>query len=292
MVEQPTRLAPGHRYLPKEDAAKLASEWAAEERRNNPSPPPPPRPKPPTPLTPAEKAARRRRERERAAAEKELGRQRLIQQIEFKEQRRKAQVLYKEAQEAKRQHEAWDPTPVARAMYDDQELRARAAIPGPGSYTPKSEPGIRLTVGRTIGGVGVDFESKTRSPGPAAYLPVHVPPPSGSTFGLPPKLRKGRFKGGEVPSAHDIGYMVDHLRDLPAPGHYHPRNHLARNRGFYMHRPKQASATSPSSTTPGPGTYNTAGNMIGKAPKFSGAGGKTSLDQAIHQVRACSERSN
>ena len=183
----------------------------------------------------------------------------------------------------KRLKDAFDPTPMPRKMYDDLGLAQAAEVPGPGSYSPRLRGkdssgctfGAAPFVSNADGQATVHYDRDAGSPdawrvktaasqpGPASYTPQS---PSrhnlGSTFGLSPKLRGEK----QVPSAHDMSKMVAHLRDLPAPDAYSPRE-LEHNKGFRMVPSKAKTmlehVEEEGRKVPGPGTYDLSGAFVG-----------------------------
>lgn len=218
-------------------------------------------------------------------------------ETEATEQKRRTRVF----QEAQKE-------PPRRKMYDDKELANKALVPGPGTYTPKLSHQVYKgyaggTGGKTFG-AGNNYKPTTKynkfqgssdyymeklaasQPSAASYSPRmessglgqgRTSHPSGTSFGLPPHLME-TYRHAEVPSAHDMERMVNHLRDNPGPGQHSPRD-PQRNLAFRMVDPgsgrafahaQAASARGTSSAasdsavsaappldkgTPGPGTY-------------------------------------
>ena len=107
----------------------------------------------------------------------------------------------------------------------------------------------------------------------------------GSTFGLPPELRGAK----DVPSAHDMSKMVEHLRDLPAPDAYSPRDPMAKNKGFRM-VPSKALSTleqvmQDAAKVPGPGRYESDGWLSSGRSTVMGSG------QVMSELDVTMERS-
>lgn len=172
----------------------------------------------------------------------------------------------------KRQADAFDPTPARRKMWDDRGLELASQVPGPGEYTPRlsNKDSATKTFGSGVGS-SIIWGSRTGSPqnwsikdakqtpGPASYSPQLTAQPQrstrSSTFGLPPHLSHGRV----APSAHDATTMVAHLRALPAPDAYSPRDPMAKHKGFRIKpstaRSKLEDVMLSAARIPGPGTY-------------------------------------
>jgi hypothetical protein len=78
----------------------------------------------------------------------------------------------------------------------------------------------------------------------------------GKSFGLPKELVGDK----PVPDAHDMSRMVRHLKDLPAPGAYSPRNAAEKNKGFYIRPSKTLTPLEiemlEAGSKPGPGAYS------------------------------------
>ena len=225
----------------------------------------------------AAKAAEMRARKERRVEEE---RRTLLKHLELQDGRLKQRTMMKQAAREKRIAEAFDPTPVRRKMYDDQMLEVAAQVPGPGTYVPgfgdKKEsigktfgpaPGLSTTssVIEINGTPGYDMSNTetwkllqaSRQPGPSTYSPLRPRHAAGTTFGLPPEQLKGGKES--IPSAHDMGKMVSHLKGLPGPGAHSPRL-PEKSRGFHM-RPSKALSTlekamEASAKIPGPGTYD------------------------------------
>ena len=207
----------------------------------------------------------------------------------------------------KRQADSWDPTPARRVMYDDKMCEDAKEIPGPGTYAPKimtkdKETGITFSTSpflvpgsaaaqaapplpdRDAGSLDA-YRVKVASqmPGPASYtVKLSDRGKGGSTFGLPPSLRKGRV----VPDAHDMSRMVKHLRDLPAPDAYSPRNPMAKNAGFRMFPPSGIAAPVDKDMVPGPGMYDLGSGLSSGRSTILRGGGKVKSDLDIEMDRA------
>lgn len=217
----------------------------------------------------------------------------LVKHIQEQDMRLRNTRLQKQAAARKRMEDAFDPRPAQRKMHQDTMLAMAAQVPGPGTYTPRLrvKDSSGCTFGATpfvsIGGgscsVVYDREAgspaawkvKTAAaqPGPASYSPSPSRRSMGSTFGLPPELRGGK----DVPSAHDMSKMVAHLRDLPAPDAYSPRNPVETNKGFRMVPSKAKTmlehVIEEGSKVPGPGKYDlSSGLSAGRSTILGGAG--------------------
>ena len=109
----------------------------------------------------------------------------------------------------------------------------------------------------------------------------------GSTFGLPPTLRGSK----PVPSAHDMGKMVAHLRDLPGPGAHSPRNPMEKNKGFRMVPSKALTnlemVIRDAGEVPGPGRYDLDGALASGRSASLGGGGlvKSDLEQQMERAK-------
>jgi len=260
-----------------------------------------------------EAAAKRQEKRDRASAAAEAEREALVKHLEEQDARLNRSRMHKEALMAKRQADAWDPTPARRVMYDDKMCAQKAEIPGPAEYSPRlmvkdSEAGKTFGASpfmhnssqtasqmsslpdRDAGSLDA-YRVKVASqmPGPASYSPRLTGNRGlgGSTFGLPPELRHGKV----VPDAHDMSRMVTHLRDLPAPDAYSPLDPMAKNKGFRMVQPlnsgRSSSSTRGEMVVPGPGTYNlSSGLSAGRATVLRGGGKvKSELDMEMDRAR-------
>jgi hypothetical protein len=255
----------------------------------------------------AAKAAEMRARKERRVEEE---RRTLLKHLELQDGRLKQRTMMKQAAREKRIAEAFDPTPVRRKMYDDQMLEVAAQVPGPGTYVPgfgdKKEsigktfgpaPGLSKTssVIEINGTPGYDMSNTetwkllqaSRQPGPSTYSPLRPRHAAGTTFGLPPEQLKGGKES--IPSAHDMGKMVSHLKGLPGPGAHSPRL-PEKSRGFHM-RPSKALSTlekamEASAKIPGPGTYDLdEGLAAGHSYSLAGRAGGTTADQAMEISR-------
>ena len=255
----------------------------------------------------AAKAAEMRARKERRVEEE---RRTLLKHLELQDGRLKQRTMMKQAAREKRIAEAFDPTPVRRKMYDDQMLEVAAQVPGPGTYVPgfgdKKEsigktfgpaPGLSTTssVIEINGTPGYDMSNTetwkllqaSRQPGPSTYSPLRPRHAAGTTFGLPPEQLKGGKES--IPSAHDMGKMVSHLKGLPGPGAHSPRL-PEKSRGFHM-RPSKALSTlekamEASAKIPGPGTYDLdEGLAAGHSYSLAGRAGGTTADQAMEISR-------
>lgn len=209
-----------------------------------------------------DKEAQRKLRRERAKAEEDRARDALVRHIQEQDRRLQNSRLQKEAAYQKRiagEVARRLATPARREMYDDRALALAQQVPGPGQYTPRlqSKDNAGTTFGAApfakqgdpAGDGGLSggpssastvydrdagspdawrVKAAAAQPGPASYSPNRPRGACGSTFGLPPELRGGKV----VPPAHDLTNLVNHLRDLPAPDAYSPRNPMEKNKGF------------------------------------------------------------
>lgn len=254
-----------------------------------------------------EAAAARALKRERADTQAMAERDALLVHLKEQDDRLNKTKLHKQALEQKRLADAFDPKPARRTMYDDKMCAQAAEVPGPAEYNP------RLTMkdsegGKTFSSVPFASFSTTGSqvstlpdrdagsldayrvkvasqmPGPASYSPTLGAKrgTGGSAFGPPPERQSGK----PVPSAHDVGWMVAHLKDLPAPDAYSPRR-APSALGFRMGPPPSGTVSVASSTragvVPGPGTYDLSkGLSPGRATLIRGSGKvKSELDIAM-----------
>ena len=246
-------------------------------------------------------AAQRKLKRERAAARAEAEREALVKHLEEQDARLKMSKLKKEAIMQKRQLDSFDPTPARRVMYDDKMCADAAEIPGPAQYSPRvraiTESGI-IFAGSVLGTGSIPdrdagsldsyrVKIASQQPGPASYDPKLSSQRGmgGSTFGLSPELRHGKV----APSAHDMGRMVAHLRDLPSPAAYSPRDPQPANRAFRMMQPvggRPVSNPKPPQV-PGPGTYSLEkGLSSGRSVTVTGRGNcKSELDMVMDLAR-------
>ena len=223
-------------------------------------------------------------------------------------------ALQKEVAREKRLADQYDPRPARRKMYDDNALSMAAQIPGPGTYTPRLQG--KDSCGKTFGATPFASQSGTGAaggsqvydrdagsldaykvkvaamqPGPASYSPERPRGSQGSTFGLPPALRElpGRHK--IAPDAHDMAKMVSHLRDLPAPDAYSPRDPMQKNKGFRIVPSKAPSmleqVVQEAQKVPGPGTYDlTTSLSTGRSSVIGGGGNvKSELELAMDLAR-------
>ena len=187
--------------------------------------------------------ARRKERQQRAKDAEENEKNALALHLAEVDQRLLVNQLRKEAERQKRQADAWDPTPKVRPMYGDADIRRSTAVPGPGAHSPRLAA-VEQSFGTTFAAsqfrVGQEFDRGAGSPdrwklkgaadqpGPASYTLQsprggdHNKP--GRSFGLPPELQASWQGETPVPDAHDMNRMVRHLRDLPAPDAYSPRN--------------------------------------------------------------------
>lgn len=231
----------------------------------------------------------------------EAEREALQKHLDEQEAKRRQNLLYKEARERKRLADKIDLTPQRREMYNDKVCADAAKIPGPGMYSP------RLTArdgGKTFGaspfgsanssaadrdaGSLDSYRVKVASqmPGPASYSPRGLAAGvGGTTFGLSAELRHGKV----APDAHDMSKMVAHLRDLPAPGAYSPRNPMEKNKGFRMvpsnARSMVEQTIANASKVPGPGTYELEGSLSSRSTIMGGGGSiKSDLDMVMSRA--------
>ena len=182
----------------------------------------------------AAKAAEMRARKERRVEEE---RRTLLKHLELQDGRLKQRTMMKQAAREKRIAEAFDPTPVRRKMYDDQMLEVAAQVPGPGTCVPglwrqegvdrqdvRSGAGTLETssVIEINGTPGYDMSNTetwkllqaSRQPG-LDVLAVAPAARGRHDLGLPPEQLKGGKES--IPSAHDMGKMVSHLKGLPGP---------------------------------------------------------------------------
>ena len=250
---------------------------------------------------------------ERRAAQQlrvEAEREALLKSLDKQDERLRLRALDKVAAAQKRLANTFDPRPARREMYDDRTLQMAAQVPGPGEYTPRLRdkdkdmgktfgvpPSASVSGASSIGehryvrdaGSPDAWKVKTAAmqPGPASYSPLRPKGSCGSTFGLPPELRGSK----EVPSAHDISKMVDHLRELPAPDAYSPRNPMEKNKGFRMVPSKALSSLEQvmqaSAKVPGPGRYESDAALSAGRSTVMGAGGtmKSELDITMERAK-------
>jgi hypothetical protein len=248
-------------------ASRLADDAVAAELRKQPE-------------TSSERAERLRREK---AAKIEAERDELEQHLASVDERLKLQKMAAEAKEIKRMVKVFQMAqrePPRRKMYDDKELAEKATIPGPGTYTPRLtnlNDGHAIFSGKTFGAAKYDPAIKYDKmkgtqdsymekmapfqPGPGSYSPRSKNTglgkiraiPVETSFGLPPRLME-KYPHAEVPSAHDMGRMVAHLRDMPGPGAHTPRE-PRRSLGFWMGPPSRRTIVPIDGGPPGPGTY-------------------------------------
>jgi len=231
----------------------------------------------------------------------------LVKHIQEQDHRLRLTRLEKQAAQQKRLADAFDPRPARRKMYDDAVLAMAAQVPGPGTYTPRLQQkdssgktfGASPFVSASGGGISVVYDrdagspdawkvkTAAQQPGPASYTPTSPRGACGSTFGLPPELRGEK----EVPSAHDMGKMVAHLRDLPGPGAHSPRNPTEKNKGFRM-VPSKAQTTleyviQEAGKVPGPGKYDLAASLSsGRSTVLAGGGlVKSELEQVMERSK-------
>lgn len=234
----------------------------------------------------AGKETARKMVRERAKAEAEAVRQALVTRLEKQDERRRDNILKMQARVQQRLAKAFDPMPALRPMYDDDILAKAAKVPGPGAYSPRMP--TKGSAGKTFGSGPNSVRERRRdaespgawkvknsaqSPGPASYSPLRQTHMRGSTFGLPPRLTHGKV----VPSAHDMSLMVAHLRELPAPDAYSPRNPVEKNKGFRIRPSKARSSLEQqildASKIPGPGAYDLSkGLSAGRSTILGGSG--------------------
>ena len=247
---------------------------------------------------------RRAVQRQRVEAERAA----LVKHLEKQDARLRQTALEKQAAVQKRLASAFDPRPARRKMYDDSALAQAATIPGPGTYSPLLRE-KDSSAGKTFGATPFTTVSGSSSipsqhvrdkgspdawkvknaamqPGPASYTPVEPRSARGSTFGLPPKLRANKI----IPTAHDMGKMVEHLRDLPAPDAYSPRNHMEKNMGFRMVPSTALSSLEKvmqeAEKVPGPGSYNLAASLSRGRSTLLGGGGMVKSELEIVMERA------
>lgn len=252
-----------------------------------------------------------RREKQRVAMEAE--RDALVKHLQQQDHRLQMMDLQKHAAREKRLADAFNPRPARRKMYDDVMLAMAAQIPGPGEYTPRLRD--KDSVGKTFGAQPFVSQSGTSAgtsqvydrdagspdawkvktaamqPGPASYSPERPRAACGSTFGLPPELRELKGRNKMPPDAHDINRMVKHLRDLPAPDAYSPRDPMEKNKGFRI-VPSKALSTleqviQQAEKVPGPGTYDLSGALSAGRSSVLGGGGeiKSELEVAMERAR-------
>ena len=251
--------------------------------------------------------AERKLKRERAEAANVAARELLLKHIQAQDARLRQSMLEKKAAAQKRLADAFDPTPARRKMYDDHALAIAAQVPGPGTYTPRLRQ--KDSSGKTFGPphiLGADGTMSVASfdrdagsvdayrvkiaaeqPGPASYSPSVPRGGLGTTFGMPPKLRGVK----EVPSAHDMTKMVEHLRDLPAPDAYTPRDPIMKNKGFRMVPSNAKSsldhAMQAAAKVPGPGHYDLSLSLSSGRSASLGGGGlvKSELDVVMNRAK-------
>jgi hypothetical protein len=93
-----------------------------------------------------------------------------------------------------------------------------------------------------------------------------------------------------VPSAHDMSKMVDHLRDLPAPDAYSPRNPTEKNKGFRMVPSKALSnldmVMQKATKVPGPGAYDLSASLSSGRSTVIANGGQVKSELDEIQARA------
>ena len=95
----------------------------------------------------------------------------------------------------------------------------------------------------------------------------------------------------EVPSAHDMTKMVEHLRDLPAPDAYTPRDPIMKNKGFRMVPSNAKSsldhAMQAAAKVPGPGHYDLSLSLSSGRSASLGGGGlvKSELDVVMNRAK-------
>ena len=191
-------------------------------------------------------------------------------------------------------------------MYDDHALSIAAQVPGPGTYNAKIiakdssgktfGPKKIINADGTISVASFDRDAGSvdayrvkvaaEQPGPASYTPRRPPVALGTTFGMPPQLRGEK----PVPSAHDMGKMVEHLRDLPAPDAYTPGDPVMKNKGFRMVPSKAQSslerAMKDSAKVPGPGHYDLSGGLSSGRSASLGGGGLVKSELEVVMDRA------
>lgn len=227
------------------------------------------------------------------------------------DQRLLVQSLRKEADRQKRNLDAWDPTPKVRPMYGDADIKRSTAVPGPGAHSPRLAA-VEQSFGTTFAAsqfrVGQEFDRGAGSPdrwklkgaadqpGPASYTLQsprggdHNKP--GRSFGLPPELQASWQGDTPVPDAHDMNRMVRHLRDLPAPDAYSPRNSKQGplpNKAFRMQPSKTLTPLEvemkEAGAKPGPGQYEPS-LPAGRSTMIGGSGELTSEIDRIMKASA------
>lgn len=247
-----------------------------------------------------ERKLKKQRAESQAAAERDA----LVKHIQEQDHRLHLKRLEKKAAVQRRQREEYDPKPARRKMYDDHSLSLAAQVPGPGTYTPRmqaKDSSSGVTFGAqpfaSVSGSSSAFDRDSGSPdawkvkaaaqqpGPASYTPARQRTVCGTTFGLPPALGGSK----KVPSAHDMSKMVAHLRDLPAPDAYSPRQ-PTKNQGFRMVPSKAMSSLEhvikEATKVPGPGRYDLSASLSGGRSTVIANGGQVKSELDVIQARA------
>ena len=250
----------------------------------------------------------RRKNKEAAAAKEEADKDALVRHIEEQDAKFRKNQLKKQALVQKRLTDAHDLTPTRRKMYNDKMCADAALLPGPGAYTPRmavkdisrgktfsvapfisstnAASGATSHPDRDAGSLDAYRVKVAASmPGPASYTPSSKRIVGGSTFG---PSQQGQ--GMAMPDAHDISKMVAHLRDLPAPDAYSPRDPMAKSKGFRMVPSKARSTLEQimldSALVPGPGTYQLTGDLSAGRSTVMGGAGKVKSEIEIGMERA------
>lgn len=252
----------------------------------------------------SEEDLKRKERQQRAKDAEEEERSLLASHLREVDQRLLQNSLRKEADRLKRNADAWDPTPKVRPMYGDVDIARSAKIPGPGAHSPRFAAiesfGTKFSRSHfdksqhydrdQLFGRAGETKGAADTPGPASYQSLDSPrgnvthhSKKGKTFGLPKEL----VGDAPVPDAHDMSRMVRHLKDLPAPDAYSPRNPAEKNKAFYM---RPSNALSPlevemleCGTKPGPGAYDPL-LPAGRTTNIGGTGALVSeIDKIVKQ---------